>query len=75
MAVVLAPKAPQVFLGLSSDTKPLPAANTPNTAPTSLAQLGGVSNAAVFYATDTAAWYIYDAAGAGWVLTGSSAMA
>jgi hypothetical protein len=75
MAVVIAPKAPMLFIGLSTDTKPLPQPLTPTTAATSLANQAGVPNGAVFYATDTLAWYIYDGSGLGWISTSSAAMA
>lgn len=60
MTVVQHPTpAPQMFTGLSTDTKPTVTANPGAQA---------VVNNAIFYATDTGAWYIYSSS-AGWQLS------
>ena len=73
MAIIQLPAAPMIFIGLAADTKPIvPANNAPNTALKSL--IPAVPNGAMFIATDTPAYYIFDAASQSWV-TGSPAMA
>ena len=61
-----------IFVGVAADTKPIsPANNAPNTALKSL--IPAVPNGAMFIATDTPAYYIYDGATQLWV-TGTQSM-